>query len=229
MPTKLKNEEILKWDIVTWEAALIYWERELPNNLNGFRALELGSSCGGLSAWLAQKGAEVIASDIAPLQDEANALHKRYNLAIRIRHQIVDATMIPYENEFDIIIFKSIVGRIGSNNNICRQRILFEQIHKALKPSGKLLFAENKKSSPLHQWARKKFMKWGESWSYITHSDMKFFLRHYNKFNLVSGGFISPIGRSKSQRNFLGYVDRHFLNHIVPKSWHYIIYGIAQK
>ena len=34
-----------------------------------------------------------------------------------IIYQDIDATNIPYENYFDIIVFKSIIGGIGRNNN----------------------------------------------------------------------------------------------------------------
>lgn len=73
-----------------------------------------------------------------------------------ITYQDIDATQIPYENEFDIIVFKSIIGGIGRNDNKEIQQLVFNQIYKALKPGGQLLFAENLSASPLHRF----FSKW---------------------------------------------------------------------
>lgn len=81
-------------------------------------------------------------------------------------YQDIDATYIPYENHFDVVVFKSIIGDIGSNDNLDAQREAFKQIHKALKPDGKLLFAEKMVASPLHLFFKKRFVNWGDRWRY---------------------------------------------------------------
>lgn len=225
----MNTNEILDWDIVSWEKSLKFWELVLPIDLNGKKVLELGAHKGGLSAWLAKKGADVITSDIEPLPPEAQNLFNKYDLAKKIEFQKIDATNIPYENHFDIIIFKSIVGGIGRDNKSERQKKLFQQIHKALKPGGQLLFAENLKSSPIHRWARKKFIRWGDSWNYINTSDIKTYLKEFKSSEIHSNGFGAAFGRSETQRRFLGLLDNFVINSIVPSDWHYIVYGMAVK
>ena len=226
---QLTTREILDWDVISWSKALKYWDQRIPSDLSGLKALELGAYNAGLSAWLAQKNATVISSDVDELPPGAYVLQKKYNLTDRVQFKQVDATNMSFENEFDFIVFKSIAGGIGRNNHPEHQQTLFNQIHKALKPGGKLLFAENAKASPLHQFARKNFVSWGNSWQYVTHTDFKSFFKEYKSYDIHSSGFTAAFGRSEKQRNMLGKLDTYLFNNIVPKSWHYIIYGIAEK
>ncbi len=152
--TKELTKDIIQWDIKSWSKALGYWDSNIDWSKvqNG---LELGGRQGGLSLWLALKGKQTICSD---LKDTAEPLHLRYNVTSLIEYQDIDATNIPYENHFDIKVFKSIIGGIGRNYNYEIQQKVFKEIYKALKPGGKLLFAENLIASSVHQKLRKKFV-----------------------------------------------------------------------
>ncbi|HNS41841.1 MAG TPA: methyltransferase domain-containing protein, partial [Taishania sp.] len=135
-------KDIIQWDIKSWSKALRYWESQIDwgKIKNG---LELGGREGGLSLWLALKEKDVVCSDLKDVQKSAEKLHIRHNVTSRIIYQDIDATNIPYENYFDIIVFKSIIGGIGRNDKHENQQQVFKEIYKALKPGGKLLFAEN--------------------------------------------------------------------------------------
>lgn len=222
------KKDIVQWDINSWLKALSYWD----NNVDWSKVntcLELGGRQGGLSLWLALKGKKTVCSDLNDVKVTAENLHLKYNVSSLITYQDIDATNIPYENHFDIIVFKSIIGGIGSNNNIEIQQKVFNQIYKALKPGGKLLFAENLTASPLHQLLRRKFVNWGNSWRYISIDEMKQFLKNYSNVEIKSNGVLATFGRNESQRKFLSVVDDVFLNRICPKNWKYIVYGIAEK
>jgi SAM-dependent methyltransferase len=221
------KSEIIRWDVKIWSKSLDYWE----NNIDWQavqNCLELGGREGGLSLWLALKGKKVVCSDLKNTKITAEKLHAAYNISTLISYQDIDATNIPYENFFDIIIFKSIIGGIGKNDNIEIQRKVFEEIHKALKPGGKLLFAENLIASPFHQYARKKFVSWGESWRYVSIAELTLFLRQFSAYNIKTTGFFSAFGRNERQRQLLGAIDA-LLNKIIPDKWKYVSYGIAQK
>src|SRR5690606_26588047 len=133
---------------------------------------------GGLSLWMALKGKTVVCSDLEDVESTAEPLHTRYKVNNLITYQDIDATNIPYENHFDVIAFKSIIGGIGRNNNPEIQAKVFTEIHKALKPGGKLLFAENLVASPFHQRLRKKFIRCGNSWKYVSLDEVNGFLSH---------------------------------------------------
>lgn len=219
-------KDILQWDVKSWKPALDFWEKEIDWS-NVQNALELGGREGGLSLWLAKKGVDVICSDLENVEETASALHEKHH--VKVTYQDIDATKIPYENHFDIIVFKSIIGGIGRNNQIQNQEKAFQQMHKALKPGGKLLFAENLSASPLHRFFRKQFIKWGRSWRYVSIPEMESFLKDFSELEMYTNGFLAAFGRSDSQRNFLNSIDRLLLNNLAPPSWKYIAYGIGEK
>ena len=227
MTNKLTTD-IIQWDIKSWSRALKCWDNNIDWNIiqNG---LELGGREGGLSLWLALKNKPTVCSDLKDVKITAEPLHIRHNVNELIKYQDIDATNIPYENHFDIIIFKSIIGGIGSNNNYEKQEKVFKEIHKALKPGGKLLFAENLIASPFHQQLRKKFVNWGGTWRYVSIKEMKIFLKDFSSYDINSTGVLGTFGRNESQRNLLSTFDELILNKVCPDNWKYISYGIAVK
>jgi SAM-dependent methyltransferase len=225
--TQLINE-IIQWDIRSWSGALHYWDAHI-NWDTVHTCLALGERKGGLALWLALKQKQVVCSDLCNIKENAEPLHIKYNINNLITYQDIDATKIPYENHFDIIVFKSIVGGIGRNNNIAIQQKIFDEIYKALKPDGKLLFAENLIASPLHQFCRKKFVRWGKSWRYISLHEVETFLSSFRSYAFKTAGIASAFGRKEWQRNILALIDQLLLNHICLNNWKYIVYGIAVK
>ena len=131
--TEELTKDIIQWDIKSWSKALDYWDSKIDWNKiqNG---LELGGRQGGLSLWLALKGKQTVCSDLKDVQKTAEQLHIRHNVSSLVKYQDIDATDIPYENYFDIIVFKSIIGGIGRNDNYEIQQKVFKEIYKALKP-----------------------------------------------------------------------------------------------
>lgn len=222
------NKDIIQWDIKSWSKALSYWDSniEWDKILNG---LELGGREGGLSLWLALKGKTTVCSDLKDVKSTAEKLHLQYNIAPLIKYQDIDATNIPYENYFDIIVFKSIIGGIGRDDNYEIQQKVFKEIYKALKPGGKLLFAENLIASPLHKLFRKRFVNWGNSWRYVSVKEMEQFLKDFSSYKIKTTGVLGTFGRNERQRNLLSTIDELVLNKICPDNWKYISYGIAEK
>jgi len=88
--------------------------------------------------------------------------HKELGLK-NIDYKVFD---MPYENFFDIICFKSVLGGASRNNNE-KKFLFFKQIYKALKPSGYLIFVENLEGCIFHKFFRRKFTKWGTTWNYL--------------------------------------------------------------
>jgi SAM-dependent methyltransferase len=227
MSIQLTNA-ILQWDVNAWNVALKFWDNKIDWSSIKI-GLELGGREGGLSLWAAKKGKQMICSDLENVKHIAEPLHAKYNVTHFIKYEAIDATQIPYENHFDLIVFKSIVGGIGANNNFTKQQEVFEAIYKALKPGGQLVFAENLVASPLHQKLRKRFIEWGKDWRYISVQETKTFLKPFTNFEIHTTGVIGTFGRNEAQRTFLSKLDQLLINHITPESWKYIVYGIAKK
>lgn len=227
MSVKPEIKDIIQWDVKSWSKALQFWEREVKWE-NVHNCLEIGGREGGLSLWLALKGKKVICSDIYFAKDKAENLHKRYGINNLVQYEDIDATKIPYENFFDLIVFKSVLGSIGQSNNPKMQEEAINQMYKALKPGGVLLFAENLIGSPFHQYARQKFNKWG-GWLYVSEKKLNKLLSPFSSVLIKTTGVIAVFGRSESQKNFLAGLDKTLLNSIFPRKWHYIAFGIAKK
>lgn len=220
--------DIIQWDVATWSRALEFWEEHVDWS-KVHHCLELGGRQGGLSLWLAQKNKQVICSDLHDASKTALPLHQKYGVTEHITYEDIDATAIPYENTFDLIVFKSIIGGIAAVNGIQSQQQVFDQIRKALKPGGVLIFAENTIASPIHQFARKKFNQWGSYWRYISINETKTFLSAYSSYELAATGFVATFGRSEKQRRMLATLDNCCFNILLPESWKYTVYGIARK
>jgi SAM-dependent methyltransferase len=222
------QKAIIEWDVMNWWCAAQFWEDRIPVDLSGTSSLEIGSRAGGLSLWLARKNSQVTCSDKETPEPHVAAFHREWGVSNRIRYESIDATNIPYENEFDIVIFKSVLGAVGSDNNFGKIERAIQEMHAALKPGGLLLFAENL-NAPFHDFFRKRFVKWGNRWRYPTREELLSSFTSFTKVEHGSTGFLGAFGRSEWQRRFLGKIDRLFFSRMVGPRHHYIIYGIATK
>lgn len=220
--------DIVQWDVKTWSKAIHYWETAVDWN-KVETCLEIGAREGGLSLWLSLKGKKVICSDQFNTKEIAGKLHQKYPSAAAIEYENIDARQILYENYFDLVVFKSVIGGIGRNNNFQLQEQVFREIYKALKPGGKLLFAENSTASGMHRLIRKRGNAWGEYWRYLSADEMKSLLKPFSSFTIKSTGFLGTFGRNERQRNFLATIDNLLFNKICPGNWKYVLYGVAEK
>jgi len=219
--------DIIQWDIRSWSKAILFWEEKI--NWSGINTcMEIGAREGGLSLWLALKGKQVICSDIS-ISKQAEQLHAKYKVSGKIEYEVIDATAIPYEDYFDVIVFKSVLGGIGRNDNYALQEQAIKEMCKALKPGGKLLFAENLRASPLHGFLRKTFQHWGGKWRYLSLPEINALMKEFSSLDVETTGFLSLFGNNESLRNKLATADEKLFNKLIPEHWHYIAYGIAEK
>lgn len=221
-------EDIIEWDIKNWSKSLEFWSNNVDIKNTENSCLELGGRRGGLSLWLALNNNKVICSDLESPEESASKIHEKHSCSDKIKYSAIDATNIPFENEFDIVVFKSILGGISGNNRNHLKQKAIDEIHKSLKPSGYLLFAENLESSSVHKVLRKKFMSWGGRWNYLEFDEIEPLFKSFEKINYRTIGFFGAFGRSERQRKILSYLDR-FLHPLIPKKKRYIVYGIAHK
>lgn len=230
--TSLRPDDRLyvEWDVANWARALNFWE-SYGRSIAQTRALEVGSRGGGLSLWLAERGAaSVTCSDLAGPEPAAAVLH-----AIRgvpkevVSYRAIDATAISERDAYDLIVFKSVLGGIGGASGPVGQRQALRSMYEALAPGGQLWFAENTVASPAHQVARRRFVRWADRWQYVAPSEMLDMLRPFAHVDWESIGFSAAFGRSEVQRERLGRLDQRFLERLVPSAWRYIMIGVATK
>ncbi len=220
--------DVTQWDTVSWTRAINAWK---VSESKGKKALGLGEAKGGLSLYFATLGCEVVCSDYQWMNSDekkaAEVLHHKYQVNDRITYKDIDATDIPYENEFDIIFFKSILGGIGRNGNHELISKVFDQAYKALKPGGKLYYAENLKGTRFLQWFRGRVsIAYKSGWTYF---DEKKLISLEGKFTPIERhtfGCIACIGPTETIRSILGRIDI-LLEKVVKDR--YIISCVLQK
>jgi SAM-dependent methyltransferase len=227
--TKVHPRNFVEWDVRNWSRALDFWTSHTSQDFSQCSALELGARNGGLSLWLALQGVRVLCSDADFPSERALVEHQSQGVSHLIQYRAIDAANIPFEDEFDLILFKSLVGAIGARNGKESQATALMEMHKALKKGGELFFAENLVGSPLHQSLRKHFIPWGNSWRYVSIKEMLKLMSPFSNVQYCTLGFSGAFGRSEWQRNLLGILDKTILDYIVPSTWRYIIVGVARK
>ena len=220
--------DIIEWDVTNWSKALFFWTGKIDLVNKEYNCLELGGRRGGLSLWLAINKNNVICSDLESPVKIASLLHSKYSIQDKIEYRNIDATNIGFENKFDIVVFKSILGGISGNGKNELKKKTIDEIYKSLKPNGKLLFAENLESSSLHRVTRKGFVKWGNRWNYLKYNEIESVFHSFDNIQYETIGFLGACGRTERQRKLLGKIDT-FIKFFVPVNKRYIIYGIAEK
>ncbi len=223
--------EYLQWDVYNWSRAVDFWTASgALDMLAGSRVLEVGARDGGLTLWLLRNGAErVVCSDLEGPSQAAVELHRRSGCADQVDYRALDATAFLGDCEFDVVVFKSVLGGIGGASGLSGQARAVDRMHAALRPGGVLLFAENLAASPVHRRLRQRFVKWSPRWRYVTEPEVRVMTEKFRAVRLGRLGFAGAFGRSEEQRRVLGSIDAIGLEKAVPRSWNYIVTGLAIK
>lgn len=222
----LKNRaDIVQWDIENWSKCLNFWNNNADLNASK-KVLALGEREGGLSLYFALNGHETICSDYNPMPDTTKKMHEEYGVSNKITYAEIDMKAINLPDEsVDIVVFKSVIGALGNEED---QKKAVAEIYRVLKKDGIFLFAENLTGSKIHRYLRKKFVKWGERWRYITANEMALWGSQFKHKTTKSYGVIALFGRSEKQRTLLSRFDR-LLTPITPSKWRYILFGVYKK
>lgn len=221
------KKDIIQWDIEVWSKSLDFWGNELNISIP-LKCLEIGSRHGGLSLWAALYGNSVVCSDLFSPSEFAKELHKKYNVEKNVLYESINILDIPYDNYFDVILMKSVLPSLGESKNMEVQRMALQSIFKALKPGGKLLFAENLEATFFHRISRKWFIKWGKKVKYLEINRLVNLLSEFGNLKFITKGFFASFGRNEAQRQFLGKIDI-LIDKKIPSKWKYLIIGVLEK
>jgi SAM-dependent methyltransferase len=221
--------EIIEWDVPNWSSSLTFWQGHTRQDLTAVKALEIGSKRGGLSLWIALQGGQAHCTDLRDPSSVALKSHVLHGVGGRITYDSLDALRMPYEEQFDAVMFKSLLADVGRFKGKAGMAEVVRQSHKALKKGGELFFAENLSGSPLHRILRRWFVPWGRDMLYPTIAGMLDFFGPFASVQYETMGFLGVFGRRDWQSNLLGGLDRKGFDRLVPKKWHYLMIGVARK
>jgi len=219
------------WDARNWSKATEFWDRQI-DGLRGKKGLEIGAYKGGITLLFALNGADMTCSDTIASQDKARQFHSLYNLKRSPKYIKKDVLELDEIDQYDFVVFKSVMGEVGKNG--CSENIekAFSNIHKALKPGGKLFFCENLRASPLHMLYRKlhvsKETPWRSYWNYETPAFYKNALSPFSVVAQKSYGLFGEMGKTPIVVSMLGAIGR-IIAPIVPPSARYILFCVATK
>lgn len=219
--------DIVQWDIENWGQCIPFWDDVLSQKKN-MRCLELGARKGGLSLLAALYGHHCVCSDIEDPEPVALPHHKKYHTEHLITYETIDIVNIPYENTFDIVLIKSVLPTMITFDKAKMQPKAVDEIYKCLKPGGYFLFAENLEASPLHRFARKRFVSWAWNTRYLKLKELPAMLNKFSATELKTTGFAGLFGRSEKQRSLLAKTDR-LTEKFIPDNWKYLVFGKAKK
>jgi 2-polyprenyl-3-methyl-5-hydroxy-6-metoxy-1,4-benzoquinol methylase len=224
-------EDSICWDVVNWSKCLTYWEQH-GSLREGADALEVGAGHnGGVTLWLASKGARVVCSGLEQPSAASRAIHERYDLSSWVEYQHLDVLDMDYDESFDVVLFKSVLGDIGRNQHFEQSIRAVAAMHRALKPGGELWFAENCAATRLHQYLRDRYSwgKQGQGWRYVSLREVDALMAPFESCSHATVGFVGLLGRTERQRRALGCLDTLIFDRLVPAAARYIVMGVARK
>lgn len=223
--------DFVGWDVATWSRPLRFWENRIGTNMNlsGKQGLELGANLGGLSLFFAHRfGCPMVCSDYV-FPEQARAWHQAFAGPVPIEYKQVDVRQIPFpEASFDFVVFKSLLGFVGSHGRAEQIGTAMKEIHRVLRPGGVLFFAENLEGSPLHTLARRSFVPWGRHWHYLSLPEIQQLLRCFSTSEVCATGFFAAfVPRPEWLRGMVARFDQSLP--FIPPKWRYVAYGYAAK
>lgn len=226
----MKERDYFEWDFVTWGRSLKLFTNQIEQYIqqnSGGLALEIGSRNGGISLWLASFfNIRVLCTDLINPEENCKSRHEEYIISGKIAYYSLDILNIQYaDNTFDVVIFKSVIGALGSRIN---QERALNEIYRVLKPGGILLFAENAKASKLHMFFRLKFNSWSKYWYYPDINEMNYLLRKYNESRVESTGVLAAFFRNVYLNKIFAKLDITLMK-FFPAKFQYVLYGYAKK
>ena len=229
LPRKANELEFLKdviqWEVRNWSRALPFWEDHIPSN-RPLKALGIGEREGGLSLWFAMRSIDVVCSDLNDLPGTTKELHQRYDPPGTIGYARADVTSLPFDDAtFDLVFFKSVIGALGIKD---RQLAAMHEIHRVLRPGGRLFFAENLQGTRAHIWLRRRFVAWNTYWRYLHPVKDRDLFDRFDRSYFRAIGVAANLGRNEAQRDLLARADR-VLERIIPHTWREIWIGVAIK
>ena len=215
------------WDSINWTRGLEFIDKNKSSSFLNKKILEIGGQNADMSLWAAKRGGNVICSDIINENDlhiKAKNLMKKYF----ITYENINALDIRYENKFDFVLFKSVLGGIGRKGNREKHYRVINEIYKSLKKGGELLFIENMQGSFIHEIIRNKYGAGRNDWLYPSYENFISYSKRFHKIKYKTFGIFSVDCKNNKQQLLRLFVNAK-LEKILSKKSRYIFAGVFKK
>jgi SAM-dependent methyltransferase len=230
----LPVNDIIEWDVPNWSQLIEYWTPVLEKLPRNSKVLAIGERNGGLSIWLALLGFEVLCTDREGPTETARELHKKYNVADKIKYGEMDiVNIIDPRTEFDLIIAKSVIGGLKSDprdkttRNFDVQLQAVNNIYSMLKPGGYFLSAENTQGSVLLKLIRRLKGK-DKGWRYFTSDEVSKLYKSFSSVQTKAFGVLPTLFASNIL-NKLSFITNKYLLTFLPDSAKYVSFTAARR
>lgn len=251
------HQDIFDWDVRTWSRALEIWENHVEGEkrclevgankgglslwlaLNGHAVLctDLDSPENRAKATHSkhQVGHLIHYASLDILNPGSSPCGAEGEQGDQLEHGEAERPLLSvskgsrslHADSYDLIIFKSILGGISRDNNLPLAKEAIDNMQAMLRPGGTILFAENLRGSAFHRLARRLFVKWGDSWNYLTVSELEELFSDFEHVEIKATGFATAFSKGKLN-GLLALLDHWIFNRIFGKKVKYVGYGIAK-
>jgi len=216
------------WDQALWGSALAELLRALAGSVpTSAHALELGAGDGGLSLCAVQTfGCRTLCSDRENPKHKVLAHHPHLLGNPLLTFAALNGLSLDLPDKSqDLVLFKSMLGALSSWEH---QGKCMQEIWRVLKPGGRLCFLENARASQVHQWARRRWRRWGTTWRYVSLHEMHALLSIFRTYDLKATGYLTAFAPTERLKRLVWAAERPCM-WAIPRRSRYLLYGLAVK
>jgi hypothetical protein len=229
----LALRDFIEWDVLNWSQLMRFWSPIIEKLPRSKKVLAIGERNGGLAAWLALNGFDVLCTDRTGPTDESKVLHARLGVADRIKYGHLDVLQCGNIAErYDLIIAKSVIGGLKAeySDKTTRtfevQQAAVDNIYSLLNDGGVFLSAENMWGCRLMAAYRKRSGK-NNGWRYLNSKEIDILFSRFKHRDMRSFG-IFPTVFKNSFVNIISYGVNSVLQ-FLPHNYKYISFVAAKK
>lgn len=230
----LPVNDIIEWDILNWSQLIKYWTPVLDSLPRNSKVLAIGERNGGLAAWLALMGFDVVCTDREYPTEKAKQLHSRLGIGHKITYEKLDIVNCDWEpGTFDVIVAKSVIGGLKADprdrltRNFQVQQSAVDNIHNLLKDKGYFFSAENMQGS----WFLKQLKKLknkDRGWRYLNWDELQSLYKKFESTKVDAFGVL-PTAFASGAVNKICFLINKCLFGILPRGYKYISFIITQR
>ena len=222
------------WNFGIWSRAIRYWGECLSgSDFSNMKVLEIGANKrSAVSLVFADKGADCTLGYYPLPKDSPEHFLKNMDLELDGTVNVIPLNIfeMPFNEEFDIVCMKSVLGGISKLNDCDNWSKGIDAAWEAVKPGGYLALAENVRGTFMHDYMRKNYRKNSKPWNYFSPNKYINKVQSLGKYKWKTFGFLSFTDLGiKRLGTWLYAIDCILFEWFIPNNNRVVISLIVQK